>query len=114
MSTERSTPEKPTLPEVAGKPVDNVANARAFKDEWTKQSNRGQSVRVSLPGTRKSVEMNHVEVKDNVISVWTSTDPSLAPDFVLVNAPTEVMNEHGIMVEDPMTAIALAIDGATK
>lgn len=115
MSTQ-SEENQPVLPDVVpAVAVDNVANAKAFQNEWqSRQEDGNPTVSVSLPGTNRSVDMGHVEVTANVISVWTSTDHTLPPDFVLVNAPTSVPNDHGIMVEDPMTAIALAIDGATN
>lgn len=103
------------MPEaVPAKVVDTIANAKAFKAKWDKLKAGDPSGSVAIPGARRSVEMRHVEVDKNVISVWTSSDKSLAPDFVLVNAPIEVRAGDGTTVEDPMTAIALAIDGATK
>lgn len=114
MSTEKTKgPGK--LPDVVpAKVVDHTKNAKAFKDEWDKRKKVMSKVSVSLPGTRRSVDMSNVEVSDNVISIWTSSDSTLPPDFVFVNAPTSVLNEHGIIVEDQMTAIALVIDGATQ
>jgi hypothetical protein len=96
------------------KVVDNKANAQKVKSKWDDLKKEDGKGRVHLPGTRKSVEMNHIEVVDNKVSVWTSTDKSGAPDFVIVNGPTEVLNEYGILVEDPLTAIAIAIDGVSE
>ena len=110
MGADRDT-KAPVLPDVA---VDNKANAAKFKEKWAERRSSDGKTRVHLPGTRRSVEMSHVEVADNVISVWTSTDKSAAPDFVIVNAPTEVTNDHGVSVEDHLTAVALVIDGVTK
>ena len=101
----------PVTPDVA---VDNKANAAKFREKWAERRDSDGKTRVSLPGTRRSVEMSHVEVADNVISVWTSSEKTASPDFVLVNAPTEVSNANGIFVEDHLTAIAIAIDGAKK
>jgi hypothetical protein len=114
--TENTPVEEPKAPK-APKPdkvIDNKANAQKVKAKWDDLKKDDGKGRVSLPGTRRSVEFNHIEVVDNKISVWTSTDKSGAPDFVIVNGPTEVLNEYGILVEDPLTAIALAIDGVTK
>jgi hypothetical protein len=108
--TEAPAPKKDKEPKV----VDNVANAKKVKDGWDKMQKVNGKGSVHLPGTRRSVEMKNVVVEGNKVSVWTSSDTSLPPDFVVVNGPTEVLNEHGILIEDPLTALALAIDGVTK
>ena len=110
-ATPRVREPKAPLPE---RVVDNKANAAKFKQKWDDLKKQDKEARVHLPGTRKSIRFSHVEVVDNRISVWTSSDSNLPPDFVIVNGPTEVVNEHGIIIEDPLTAIAIAIDGATK
>lgn len=93
----------PVLPDVA---VDHKANAKKFKDEWLKLKENDERGRTSIPGTRRSVEFTHVEVTDNVVSIWTSSDKSLSPDFVIVNPPISADS-------DPLTDIAIVIDGAS-
>jgi hypothetical protein len=118
-NTEEVVPTKPVKDKEpkAPKPdkvVDNIANAKKVKSKWDDLKKVDGKGYVHIPGTKRSVEMKNVEIDGNKVSVWTSTDTSLPPDFVIVNGPTEVLNEHGIIIEDPLTAIALAIDGVSK
>lgn len=115
MAQPTSLPNEAVVPEK--KPVlpfDGAANAKKFHDAWGKLKKTDDKARVSLPGTRRSVEFVKVEVADKKVSIWTGDATDREPDFVVVNPPTEVRNSEGALVEDPLTAIALIIDGATK
>jgi len=98
----------------SARPVDGAANAKKFKDSWAKHKSTDSTGRVSVPGSNRSVDLTKVETDNEKVSIWTSSNPSGAPDFVIVNPPTEVYNAAGNLIEDPLTAIALIIDGATK
>lgn len=109
-----SVPEKEPKGPKEPKVEDFTANAKKFKEKWDVLKKGDDLGRTAIPGTRRSIQLSNVEVSNNKISVWTSTDKSQAPDFVIVNPPTTVINESGVEIEDPLTAIAIAIDGASN
>lgn len=96
------------------KPVKNPKAEKATKEDietgvgkvkkaWEEKSKDGK-LNVKSKGGRM-VAMSKVETVDNVVRVWTSEDTTLPPDYVIVNPPVE---------EDPLEAIATAIDGVSK
>lgn len=87
----------------------NTINAQKVADAW--EAGGGP---IALPGTGRALVIHKLVVEGAKISVWTSDFIDGSPDFVLVNVPIEVPNSNGIMVEDPLTAIATVIDGATQ
>jgi hypothetical protein len=107
----RSTPEKP---EPSRKPFDGAANAQSFKDKWEALKATTGLGDLRVPGTVRYVSVSKVEALNNKVSIWISTDHTLPPDFVIVNLPTEVVNSEGELVDDPIAAVALVIDGASK
>lgn len=115
MPQPESLPEEAVVPEK--KPVlpfDGAANAKKFHDAFTELKTQNDKAQVSVPGTRRSVEFTKVVVDDKKLSIWVGGDTDKEPDFVVVNPPIETLNSAGALVEDPLTAIALIIDGATK
>jgi hypothetical protein len=87
--------------------------AKRAKAQWDKES-KGDKHAVTIPGSDAFVQMSKVEVVDNTVYVWTSSDTSLPADFVIVNPPTQVYIDKDTSVENPLGVIAHAIHGATQ
>lgn len=115
MAKPEKKPEGEVVPEK--KPVlpfDGAKNARKFHDAFTELKTKNSKAEVGVPGSRRSIKFAKVEVDDKNVSIWVGEDTERPADFVIVNPPTEIKNSAGALVEDPLTAIALIIDGATK
>jgi hypothetical protein len=100
--------KKPVLP------FNGAENARKFHEAFKELKTKNDKAQVGVPGSRRSIEFTKVDVDDKKLSIWIGEDTDKEPDFVVVNPPTEIKNSAGALVEDPLTAIALIIDGATK
>lgn len=74
----------------------------------------GEEASVGIPGTSAVLRIKRLTVEKNVVSVWTNSSTQDAPDYVLVNPPTEVQVGPNTFVEDPLGAIAQAIHGAAR
>lgn len=115
MAKPESLPEEAVVPEK--KPVlpfDGAANASKLHGAWKNLKKNDVQGRVNIPGTRRSVKFSKVDATDNKLSIWATDDTTREPDFVIVNPPTEFTTADGTSTDDPLTAIALIIDGATK
>lgn len=95
-------------------PIDKNAGPGVVKAEWAKLHNESGKMAVSVPGSAASVGISRIDVVDNVVSVWTSEDTTLPPDYVIVNPPTAVFIDKNTSIEDPLGAIAHIINGAKK
>lgn len=109
VSENGAVPEKKPV-----RPFDGAENAKKFRDQFDKVKDGSGKSQVSIPGTRRSVAMTKVEADGKTVSIWTGTDTAGSPDFVVVNPPTDIVGTNNQLIEDPLTAIALLIDGATK
>lgn len=96
------------------KPVDGAAAAASFKARWSESKKKSGLGDLPVPGGKRAIQVSKVEAEGNKVSIWLTTDPTLSPDFVIVNPPTEVFNSEGVLIEDPLSAIAFLIDGASK
>lgn len=93
-------------------PTDGV---QQIQDAWTSASDGTSAVSVPVYGQQNSnVTIASLQTSGNVVSVWTSTDPSLPPDFVIVNPPTQVATSATEAFSDPLGALAVIIDGASQ
>jgi hypothetical protein len=93
-------------------------NAQQFHDEYTKkveELGNGDQVNVSIPGTRRAVTFSKVNVDGNRLYIWNGSDTTGPADFVIVNPPNETTDvATNATTEDPLTAVALILDGATQ
>lgn len=74
----------------------------------------GDEASVGVPGSDAVLHIKRLTVEKNVVSVWTNSSTQDAPDYILVNPPTEVQVGPNTFVEDPLGAIAQAIHGAAR
>jgi hypothetical protein len=115
MAKPESLPENAATPEQKPvRPFNGAENAKKVHEAWGKLKKTDDQGLVSIPGSRRSVKFSKVLVEDKKLSIWVGDDTDREPDFVVVNPPTESYNAEGVLIEDPLTAIALLIDGATK
>lgn len=123
MAKKETAPE-PVKPDVAkdrpvgDKPVDKTEElvtdgAKRAKAQWDKET-KGKRSQITIPGSTDSVEIAQLTYEGNKVSVWTTSDTTLPPDFVIVNPPTKVFIDKDNIVENPLGVIAHAINGATK
>lgn len=84
---------------------DGAQNAADLLAQWTDLRSADTGTFVDVPGTNNTVQFADMQVDGNKVSIWTSSDSGLPPDFVVVNPPASA---------DPLTAIAIAIDGASS
>jgi len=116
MEETNSTPET----DVSANPVrpSGAENAQSFHAEYTKKAEElgnGDQVSVNIPGTRRAVTFSKVDVDQNRLYIWNGTDTSGPADFVIVNPPTETTDvATNATTEDPLTAVALILDGASQ
>lgn len=87
--------------------------AKRAKAQWDKETG-GRKSSIIVPGSNDSVDIAKLTYEGNKVSVWTTSDTSLPPDFVIVNPPTQVYIDKDNVVENPLGVIAHAINGATK
>lgn len=102
-----SPPQKPVLD-----------GAKQAADQWARESKASKDAgvekhAVKIPGGEGYVFIAKLEYEGNKVSVWTSSDTSLAPDFVIVNPPTQVFLSKDNIVENPLGVIAHTINGAS-
>jgi hypothetical protein len=115
MARPDNLPENAVVPEKKPVPAfDGAANAKKFHDAFTKLKSDNGRAQVNVPGSRRSVDFTKVNVADKKLSIWIGENTDKEPDFVVVNPPIEIKDSAGNLVEEPLTAIALIIDGATK
>lgn len=107
-----NVPERVTPPAKA--PIDKNAGPGRVKAAWAKENVGTGKQAVAVPGSAAAVEISKIDVVDNVVSVWTSEDTTLPPDYVIVNPPTAVFIDKNTSIEDPLGAIAHIINGAKK
>lgn len=105
----------------ANKPTPNPnaklpEHVERVKKDWDKKQKDNGTGRVSanVPGTKRTVTFNQVIFEENRVCVWTSDDLEADPDYIIVEPPTSYRDRQGNVVEDPMTTLAIAIDGATR
>lgn len=123
MAKEETAPKAKVAPDaeiirpVSGKPAKADApvtdGAKRAKDQWDKETG-GRKSSIIVPGSNDSVDIAKLTYEGNKVSVWTTSDTSLPPDFVIVNPPTQVYIDKDNVVENPLGVIAHAINGATK
>ncbi len=104
---ERPTPPVPTH-------IDKNEGPGRVKAAWAKEYAGVGKQAVAIPGSASSVSISKIEVADNVVSVWTSEDTNLPPEYVIVNPPTAIYVDKNTSIEDPLGAIAHIINGAKK
>jgi len=106
---------EPASPVTPQKPV--LDGAKQAADQWARESkgskDAGESKHaVKIPGADGYVFIAKLEYEGNKVSVWTSSDTNLPPDFVIVNPPTQVFSSKDNIVENPLGVIAHTINGA--
>lgn len=74
----------------------------------------GTEATVAVPGSYDSVHINRLERTGTTYRVWVNGNTQASPDFVIVNPPTQIINNLGKIEENPLGAIALAIYGAMR
>lgn len=90
-------------------------SVQQISDAWTQAGGGSSTVSVPVYGQQTSnVRITEIQTSGNTVSVWTSGDPSLPPDFVIVNPPTNVATSATESFSDPLGALAVIIDGASQ
>lgn len=90
-------------------------SVQQIADAWVAADGGTSTVSVPVYGQQgANVQITEIQTSGNVVSIWTSSDTTLPPDFVIVNPPTQVATSATESFSDPLGALAVIIDGASQ
>lgn len=105
-------PNRGNRPGGTGKPL--TPHVQAIADAWAKKSSVDGPVGLPVHGKFENVRVADMVTDGNTVSIWLEFNQTAQPDFVIVNPPTAIGISPTESIADPLGALAVIIDGASK